>query len=51
MIDPVGYDKFKKMLPQTRIHAYNESRHEIFNADEASRKRYYKEVLEVLNGK
>lgn len=51
LINPAGYDMFKEMLPQTRIHAYNESRHEIFNADEATRKRYYTEVLEVLNGK
>ena len=51
LIDPAGYDMFKEKLPGTRIHAYNESRHEIFNADEASRKRYYTEVLEVLNGK
>ncbi len=51
LIDSSGYDMFIEKLPGTRIHAYNESRHEIFNADEASRKRYYTEVLEVLNGK
>ncbi|WP_029230700.1 alpha/beta fold hydrolase [Butyrivibrio sp. VCB2006] len=48
LIDPIGYDMFKERLPETKIHAFSESRHEIFNADEVSRKRYYTEVLSVL---
>lgn len=49
LIDPAGYDMFKEKVPQTRIHAYNQSRHEIFNSGEESRKKYFAEVLDILN--
>ncbi|WP_051538076.1 alpha/beta fold hydrolase [Butyrivibrio proteoclasticus] len=49
LIDPVGYDMFKEKKPDTKIHEFPESRHEIFNADETSRIKYFKEIFEVLD--
>ena len=48
LIDPAGYAMFKEKIPAARIHAYESSRHEIFNSAEESRKKYFAEVLDIL---
>lgn len=50
LIDPVGYEMFKEKVKQAKFHDFENSRHEIFNSDEASRKRYFAEVIDTLNG-
>ena len=49
LIDPAGYDALKEKVPQAVFHKYENSRHEIFNADEVSRKAYFTDVLETLD--
>ena len=49
LIDPEGYEMFARAVPKAKFHAFDKSRHEIFNADDDSRKRYFAEVLETLN--
>ena len=49
LIDPLGYEAFKKQVPQAVFHPYETSRHEIFNSDDASRKAYYADVLSTLD--
>lgn len=49
LIDPYGYEEFSAMVPAARIHPYPSSRHEIFNADEATRKAYFEDVLTTLD--
>jgi esterase/lipase len=41
LIDPEGYEQFKKLVPQAKFIAFDNSRHEIFNSDETSRKKYF----------
>lgn len=48
LIDPAGYEMFKEKVPKARIHAYDASRHEIFNSGEALRKKYFTEILDIL---
>ena len=48
LIDSEGYSEFAKGVPQAVIHDYPTSRHEIFNADEATRNQYYKDVFNIL---
>ncbi len=50
LIDAEGYTEFAKLVPQAKFHAFESSRHEIFNADEESRIKYYDEVMETLEG-
>ncbi len=49
LIDPEGYDNFAKLVPQVKLRAFDNSRHEIFNADEPDRKQYFEEVLATLD--
>ena len=49
LIDPAGYDEIAKRIPQARFIHYENSRHEIFNADEVTRKQYYTDVIDTLN--
>ena len=49
LIDPAGYEAFGKAVPQARFTHYENSRHEIFNSDEESRKRYFADVLDTLD--
>ena len=48
LIDPLGYDEFAERVPQAQIIHYENSRHEIFNADEITRKKYFADVIHVL---
>ena len=48
LIDPAGYEAFKEKVPNAVFHEYKDSRHEIFNADEATRIRYFTDVLNTL---
>jgi lysophospholipase len=50
LIDPEGYEQFKKLVPQAVFITFDNSRHEIFNSDESSRKKYFTDVLETLDG-
>ncbi|WP_051544908.1 alpha/beta fold hydrolase [Butyrivibrio sp. MC2021] len=50
LIDPAGYEEFKGLVPSAVFHPYPDSRHEIFNALEPTRKAYYKDVLTTLDG-
>ena len=49
LIDAAGYRDFEKRVPSAKFMHFEESRHEIFNAEENSRKRYFSAVLETLN--
>ena len=48
LIDPAGYEAFKKKVPQADFHPYDDSRHEIFNSDDVSRKKYFSDVITTL---
>lgn len=48
LIDPQGYEMFKEKVPGATFHYYEKSRHEIFNADESTRKQYFNDVFEIL---
>lgn len=48
LIDSAGYEAFKAKVPHADFHPYENSRHEIFNADDDSRKRYFADVLDTL---
>lgn len=48
LIDPDGYENFKKEVPQAKFIPFEKSRHEIFNADEEIRKEYFADVLDEL---
>lgn len=50
LVDPAGYRDFVAKVPQTEVFAYEDSRHEIFNALEETRKRYFTDVLGFLSG-
>ncbi|WP_051688695.1 alpha/beta hydrolase [Butyrivibrio sp. AE2032] len=50
LISSEGYKAFKAKVPQADIHHYENSRHEIFNADDDSRKRYFADVISTLDG-
>ena len=50
LIDPEGYRIFLEKVPQTKRIHYETSRHELFNADDGSRKAYLSDLLEALNG-
>ncbi|WP_051200039.1 alpha/beta fold hydrolase [Butyrivibrio sp. FCS006] len=49
LIDPAGYEAFKEKVPAAVFHHYEKSRHEIFNADEITRKQYFTDVLTTLD--
>ena len=49
LIDPEGYENFKKLVPQAEFIDFKNSRHEIFNADDKTRKEYFTAVLETLS--
>ena len=49
LIDPAGYEAFKKVRPDAVFHHYENARHEIFNADETTRKQYFTDVLATLD--
>ncbi len=48
LINEEGYKEITALLPHIKTYHYAESRHEIFNADEATRKKYYSDVLTEL---
>ncbi len=49
LIDSEGYELFKQKVPGAIFHHYEKSRHEIFNADEETRKQYFSDVLNILD--
>ena len=49
LIDPAGYEAFKAAVPSASFKHYENSRHEIFNSDEATRKQYFEDVLKTLD--
>ncbi|MCR5403209.1 MAG: alpha/beta hydrolase [Butyrivibrio sp.] len=49
LIDPAGYELFKKYCKSARFHHYENSRHELFNSDDESRKCYFADVIETLD--
>ena len=49
LIDSEGYEMFGKLVPQAKFRRFENSRHEIFNADDESRKQYFSEIIETLN--
>ena len=49
LISPEGYEAFGKKVPQAVFHHYPYSRHEIFNALESTRKKYFTDVLTILH--
>ncbi len=48
LIDPLGYDEIAERIPQAQFLHYERSGHEIFNADEITRKKYYGDVIHIL---
>ncbi len=48
LVDPQGFEDFKQLVPQTNIRWYPTSKHEIFNADEEVRYKYYQELFQIL---
>ncbi len=48
LIDPLGYDEIAERVPQAQFIHYENSRHEVFNADEITRKKYFADVIHVL---
>ena len=48
LINPDGYKEITSLLPHIKTYHYAESRHEIFNSDEATRKKYFTDVLTEL---
>ncbi|WP_051204887.1 alpha/beta hydrolase [Butyrivibrio sp. VCD2006] len=49
LINPEGYTKFAELVPDAKFIHFEKSRHEIFNADDESRKQYFAKVLEILD--
>ncbi len=49
LISSEGYEAFGKKVPQAIFHNYPDSRHEIFNALESTRKQYFTDVLNILH--
>ena len=49
LIDPLGYDEIAEHVPQIQFIHYERSRHEIFNADEITRKKYFADVIHILS--
>jgi lysophospholipase len=49
LISPEGYKEFAKRVPQAVFHDYPDSRHEIFNALEKTRKQYFSDVFSILD--
>ena len=50
LVLPEGFDAFCRRAPQTRVIVYEDSRHEIFNALDETRIRYFRDVLDTLEG-
>ncbi|WP_035790612.1 alpha/beta fold hydrolase [Butyrivibrio sp. FC2001] len=48
LIDPDGYREFAAKVPHAKIIAFENSRHEIFNATEETRNEYFRQVLEIV---
>ena len=49
LINPEGYREIREILPDIKVYNYPDSRHEIFNAGEETRKQYYRDVLTELS--
>ncbi len=50
LIDPEGYQIFLEKVPQTKRIHYETARHELFNADDDNRRKYFSDLLETLDG-
>lgn len=51
MVEPGGQEKFLSNNPKIKKYTYPESKHEIFNAYDSDRKRYFAQVLDFYEGK
>ncbi|SDB67162.1 alpha/beta fold hydrolase [Butyrivibrio sp. INlla16] len=49
LIDSDGYTEFAGKVPGAKIIAFEDSRHEIFNAEEETRNEYFRQVLEIID--
>ncbi len=49
LVKPEGFDAFMQKVPQARKFVYEDSKHEIFNASEDIRKKYFRDVIEQLD--
>ncbi|MCR5099790.1 MAG: lysophospholipase [Butyrivibrio sp.] len=48
LVDADGFKEFKENVPQAVFHNYPDSRHEIFNASDSTRKKYYMDLFKIL---
>ncbi|MCR5214964.1 MAG: lysophospholipase [Eubacterium sp.] len=48
LVEAAGFDEFMKLVPQARLYRYENSKHEIFNAGDQERKKYFKDVLDTF---
>ncbi len=49
LVETSAFRTFKARVPQLNIHEYEYARHELFNSDERSRRRYFRDVLNTLD--
>ena len=49
MVKNEGQDIFREHCPYASLIVYPKSKHEIFNADEETRRQYYKDILDFYN--
>ena len=48
LVDQEGYGEFASRAANVTIYEFPESKHEIFNADDDTRGRYYKQIFDIL---
>lgn len=49
LVDPAGYDDFMDRVPQARLIRYEGAKHEIYNAGDVERKKYFRDVISELD--
>ncbi len=49
LVSQQGFEEFRDKVPFAQFYHYEKSRHEIYNADETTRKSYYHKLFEVLD--
>ena len=48
LVDPKGYEAFMKRVPGTVRIAYPDAKHELFNADDKNRQRFYNDMFHAI---
>ncbi|MCR5774143.1 MAG: lysophospholipase [Lachnospiraceae bacterium] len=48
LVEPEGFDAFMARVPHAKKYVYENSRHEIFNAKDEARRKYYRDVMDQL---